>query len=234
MSSKLFAACLCLAVLGSIGCAGMYVPKDQYDRDITQLNDYKSALERDNAELRPKAEGYDRLKGQMDLTQDAGRFYGDIAASLKKALAGLGVDPDDVSVGDKGQIVFATDLLFDLGSWTISAKGKEVLAKFAQTQKGNLLKIVGHTDKKPIVTQKVKAALDTDTNLELSVKRAIIVASELMKAGISERAMGVEGKGSTESRPGGDAKCRRVEIFVVEGAHVVPTSAIKNAKPSKK
>lgn len=233
MPSKIFGFISILAVSAStIGCAGSFVPKGQYDRDVAQLKEYIGALERDNAEIRPKAEAYDRLKGEFDLTNTSGKFYSDLADSLKKALAGLGVEPSEVIVEKDGRVVFLTDVLFELGSWNLSAKGREILGKFAQTQRGNLLKVVGHTDKKPIVRDATKKALDTDTNLELSSKRAVAVAGELIKHGLSEKSLCVEGKGSSEPRSGGDAKCRRVEIFVIPGGEpaVAPTSARKPVK----
>jgi flagellar motor protein MotB len=209
------------------------VPKGQYDRDVTQLKEYIAALERDNAEIRPKAEAYDRLKGEFDLSNDSNKFYSDLADSLKKALAGLGVEPTEVVVEKDGRVVFLTDVLFELGSWTLSARGKELLSKFAQTQRGHMLKIVGHTDSKPIVRDATKRALDTDTNLELSTKRAVAVAGELLKAGLPERALSVEGKGATEPRRDGKNNHRRVEIFVIPDRDVpavAPTSARKPAK----
>ncbi len=217
MSSKISIVVAAVLSLSTVGCAGSWVSNDQYKRDIGQLKEYNEALERELAEKGPKAAAYDRLQGEMDLTQGASKFYADMAESLRKALAGLGVDPSDIAVGPEGQLIFKTDLLFDLGSWNISAKGKEVLGTFAKTQKGNVLKIVGHTDRKPIVRAATKQALDTDTNLELSVKRAIAVAGELIKNGLSERGLAVEGKGATQPR-GADKDSRRVEIFVIEGA----------------
>jgi flagellar motor protein MotB len=233
MSSKLSGLLAVLAVSASaVGCAGSFVPKHKYDTDVTQLKEYIAALERDNAEIRPKAEAYDRLKAEYDLSSDASKFYGDLADTLKRALAGLGVEPNEVVVEKDGRVVFLTDVLFELGSWNLSAKGREIIAKFAKTQRGNLLKVVGHTDRKPIVRDATKKALETDTNLELSVKRAISVAGELMKSGLPERSLWIEGKGSTEPRSGGDAKCRRVEIFVLPGdaPAVAPTSARKTAR----
>jgi flagellar motor protein MotB len=233
MASKRSALALAIGLSASaVGCQGMFVPKDQYDRDVAQLKEYIAALERDNAEIRPKAEAFDRLKAEFDLSSDANKFYGELAESLKRALAGLGVAPTEVEVAADGRVIFATDVLFDLGSWSLSARGREIIAKFASTQKGNVLKVVGHTDRKPIVRAETKKALDTDTNLELSVKRAVAVAGELIKGGLSERHLWVEGKGSAEPRSGGDAKCRRVEIFVVPGAEpaVAPTSARKSVR----
>jgi hypothetical protein len=56
---------------------------------------------------------------------------------------------------------------------------------------------------------------------------------ELMKAGMREPQFGsVEGHGTEATEHNGVARC--VEIFVVKGAQVAPTSAVKPAKTVKK
>ncbi|HUR38331.1 MAG TPA: OmpA family protein, partial [Planctomycetota bacterium] len=193
------------------------------------------ALTKENAELRQKGEAYDRLKAEMDVNGESAKFYAELADSLRKALKDSGIAHEDaVFVEKDGRVVFATDVLFDLGSWKLTAKGHQILAAFAQTQKNTIMKIVGHTDSKRIASQGLKKELETDTNKELSVKRAIAVMGELLKSGVRESQIAsVEGHGSDEPR-GNDAKSRRVEIFVVPGAKVAPTSAVKPAKTTKK
>jgi flagellar motor protein MotB len=236
MSSKLSLVIVGAAVaLSSIGCSGHFVSKEEYDRDITQTRELNDALTKENAELRQKGEAYDKLKAEMDVNGDSAKFYAELADSLRKALKDNGIHEENVVTVEKdGRVVFATDVMFDLGSWTLTAKGHQILTAFAQTQKGNVMKIVGHTDSKRIASKKLKEALETDTNKELSVKRAIAVMGELLKGGIRESQIAsVEGHGSDEPR-GNDAKSRRVEIFVLPGAHVAPTSAVKPAKTTKK
>jgi flagellar motor protein MotB len=236
MSSKLSLVIVGAAVaLSSIGCSGHFVSKEEYDRDITQTRELNDALTKENAELRQKGEAYDKLKAEMDVNGESAKFYAELADSLRKALKDNGIHEENVVTVEKdGRVVFATDVMFDLGSWTLTAKGHQILTAFAQTQKGNVMKIVGHTDSKRIASKKLKEALETDTNKELSVKRAIAVMGELLKGGIRESQIAsVEGHGSDEPR-GNDAKSRRVEIFVLPGAHVAPTSAVKPAKTTKK
>jgi flagellar motor protein MotB len=236
MSSKLSIVIVGAAVaLSSIGCAGRYVTKEEYDRDITQTRELNDALTKENAELRQKGEAYDRLKAEMDVNGESAKFYAELADSLRKALKDNGIHEENVVTVEKdGRVVFATDVMFDLGSWTLTPKGHQILTAFAQTQKGTVMKIVGHTDSKRIASAKLRTALETDTNKELSVKRAIAVMGELLKGGIRESQIAsVEGHGSDEPR-GNDAKSRRVEIFVLPGAHVAPTSAVKPAKTTKK
>jgi flagellar motor protein MotB len=236
MSSKLSLVIVgAVVALSSIGCAGRYIDKEEYDREMTQKAELIDALTKENAELRQKGEAYDKLKAEMDVNGESAKFYAELADSLRKALKDNGITEDHlVTVEKDGRVVFATDVMFDLGSWSLTAKGHQVLAAFAQTQKTNVMKIVGHTDSKRIVSAKLKTALETDTNKELSVKRAIAVMGELLKSGIRESQIAsVEGHGSDEPR-GNDAKSRRVEIFVVPGAKVAPTSAVKPAKTTKK
>lgn len=236
MSSKLSIVIVgAVVALSSIGCAGGYVTKEEYDRDITQTRELNDALTKENAELRQKGEAYDKLKAEMDVNGESAKFYAELANSLRNALKDHGIHEDGIVTVEKdGRVVFATDVMFDLGSWTLTPKGHQVLAAFAQTQKNTVMKIVGHTDSKRIASAKLKTALETDTNKELSVKRAIAVMGELLKSGVRESQIAsVEGHGSDEPR-GNDAKSRRVEIFVVPGAKVAPTSAVKPAKTTKK
>jgi len=225
-----------VVALSSIGCAGRYIDKEEYDREMTQKAELIDALTKENAELRQKGEAYDKLKAEMDVNGESAKFYAELADSLRKALKDNGIADHNeaVFVEKDGRVVFATDVLFDLGSWKLTAKGHQILAAFAQTQKNTVMKIVGHTDSKRIASAGLKKELETDTNKELSVKRAIAVMGELLKSGVRESQIAsVEGHGSDEPR-GNDAKSRRVEIFVVPGAKVAPTSAVKPAKTTKK
>ncbi|MBV8881826.1 MAG: OmpA family protein [Planctomycetaceae bacterium] len=235
MSSKLSLAIVgAVIALTSIGCAGRYVTKEDYDRDLAQLKEYRDALEKENAELRLKGDAYDRLKAENDLNGDSSKFYADLASSLRNALKGSGVEEKEIFVNPRtGAVEFSTGLLFDLGSWNISARGKQALKAFADANRGNVFKIVGHADKKPIVREATKKALETDTNMELSCRRATAVMGELLKDGIRESQFGsVEGHGTEPTERNGISRC--VEIFVVKGASVAPTSAVKPAKTTKK
>jgi len=235
MSSKFSAVCLGLVLsAGSVGCASSWMSRDEYERSTQELREHRDALEAENAALRIKGADYDRLKGELEANGESAKFYTDLAASLRKALSGVGIEAHEIEVHPDGRVVFATDVLFDVGSWNLTPRGKDILAKFAQTQKSNVMKIVGHTDKKPIVSPGLKKALDTDTNKELSVKRAIAVMGELLHAGIREgQIASVEGHGSSEPKKS-DKESRRVEIFIVPGAQVAPTSFKAATKPVKK
>jgi flagellar motor protein MotB len=236
MSSKLSLAIVgAVLAFGSVGCAGHFVTQEEYDRAIVQTKELNDALLKENAELRLKGDAYDRLKAENELNGDSAKFYADLADSLKKALAGMGIeDKGEVFVNKKtGAVEFASTLLFDLGSWNISARGKQALKAFAEANRTNVVKIVGHADKKPITRKETIAKLETDTNMELSTRRAIAVMGELLKDGMRETQFGsVEGHGTEATEHNGVARC--VEIFVVKGAAVAPTSAVKTTKTTKK
>jgi flagellar motor protein MotB len=235
MSSKISLAIVgAVVALTSIGCASGYMTKDEYDRDLAQLKEYRDALEKENAELRIKGAEYDRLKAEADLNGDSSKFYSDLAASLRNALKGSGVEEREIFVNPRtGAVEFSTGLLFTVGSWEISEKGKKALKAFADANRGNVFKVVGHADKKPIVSGPLRAKLDTDTNMELSCRRATSVMGMLMQNGMRESQFAsVEGHGTEPTERNGIA--RAVEIFVVKGAAVAPTSAVKPAKTTKK
>ena len=226
MSSKILGIVLGVSAFAAVGCQGQWVTLDQYQRDVAQLREYNDALERDNTSLRAKAEAYDRLKSDSELYSAANKTYAELADSLKKALLGLGVPESDVKV-ENGTVTFGTDILFDLGSSQLTARGKTILGTFAKAQKGQHLRIVGHTDKKPIVREITKKSLDTDTNTELSANRAVAVMGELLKSGVSERQIdSVVGMGFSRPR-GSDKESRRVEIFLVEGQAPLPGAPVK-------
>jgi flagellar motor protein MotB len=237
MSSKILAVCLGISVIGSIGCTGEFVSRHIYDRDLNQLKEYNAALERDNAEMRPKADGYDQLRRDLTLSGEADKTYADLAESLKKALEGMNVHPDTVYVDAKSKaVVLSDDLLnFELGKFEVTAQGKAVIKKLVEAHPGMMFRLVGHTDRKPISRAATKEKLITDSNPELSVLRSVAVMGEFMKCGVRENQFAsVEGHGWLEPR--GDAKSsRRVEIFFVgdtipEGPKTVKTSAPKTSK----
>ncbi|HLF92866.1 MAG TPA: OmpA family protein [Planctomycetota bacterium] len=233
MSGKIWAGGLGVAVLASIGCTGEFVSRHIYDRDLNQVKEYNSALERDNAEMRPKADAYDQLRRDGDFAADANKVYAELAESLKRALAGLDVPVNSVIVEKNGAIVLSDELLtFDLGKFEVTSQGRAVIKKLAETHRNSMVRLVGHTDRKPVSRPGTRQLLITDSNPELSVLRAVAVMGEFMKNGVGEgQFLSVEGHGWKEPR--GDAKTsRRVEIFFMDGGapSTVKTSAPKTVK----
>ncbi|HLY07772.1 MAG TPA: OmpA family protein [Planctomycetota bacterium] len=236
MSSRISLAIVgAVVAFSSVGCAGHYVTQEDYDRAVVQTKELNDALLKENAELRLKGDAYDRLKAESDLSGDTSKFYAELADSLKKALKDMGIeDKGEIYVNkEKGSVEFSTGLLFQPGSWEISARGKQALKAFAEANRGNVVKVVGHADKKPIVHDSTLKKLETATNMELSTRRAIAVMGDLLKDGMRETQFGsVEGHGTEATEHNGVARC--VEIFVVKGASVAPTSAVRTTKTTRK
>lgn len=115
-----------------------------------------------------------------------------------------------------------TDVLFDSGQSELKPAAQAMLGELArvlQSPDAGQLKVmvVGHTDNRRIVGQ---AREKYPNNFHLSTARALSVADQLKRQGISEQRIGVAGFGPNqavaESTSGADRqKNRRVEIFVM-------------------
>lgn len=123
-----------------------------------------------------------------------------------------------------GTCKFSSDILFESGDDTVRAAAEEVLRKFAAiftgVGKDLNLRIEGHTDDRPIAKATTKAK--HPTNWHLSAHRAISVLRVLFQAGVAEERMCAAGFGkwrpiADNGSPAGQAKNRRVEIYVVTG-----------------
>ncbi|MBI4566019.1 MAG: OmpA family protein [Planctomycetes bacterium] len=225
---------LLTAAVASIGCAS--VPASRYSRDIAAQKEYIATLEQRNRDLEVQVQSLLRQSDERMIAKTTDELYAQIARQLQEALRGLrGNDSEEGMEYDarRGAWITGTDLLFDSGSFAVSVKGKEILKKFAEAHKDQNVRfrVVGHTDRAPVVRAKTKQALDTDTNMELSARRAVAVMGQLKSYGISESAFEeCVGMGNNSPRAPNDRnatnmkKNRRVEIFVVRSG-VAPASA---------
>jgi chemotaxis protein MotB len=111
-----------------------------------------------------------------------------------------------------------SDLLFPPGGWEMSAKGKDIIAKFAAklapTQEHPLL-VNGYTDNAPI--GKALAKQGITSNEILSQKRAENVMQFLISQGVKPELVSAHGYGDADSIDSnstreGRAKNRRVEL----------------------
>ncbi|MBI2932900.1 MAG: OmpA family protein [Planctomycetes bacterium] len=215
------------AALVAVGCRSTYIHKSIYDRDLAAMKDYASGLERRNTDLEAKARALENLQDISLISRTQDELYEQIAESLKSALDGLRQDGETAMSYDarRGVWTAGTDLLFDSGRWTVSPTGLEILKKFAEAHRGKNLhfRIVGHTDRAPIVKEKTKRELETDTNMELSARRAIAVMGALKGFGMSEsQFLECVGMGNTQPVAPNDRnasnmkKNRRVELFVLK------------------
>jgi flagellar motor protein MotB len=240
MSVRLLSVLALAATVG--GCAT--VSADKYARDMGALRTYNDTLERRNQELESQNQGISRQLDDATLARTSDELYGQIARQLQAALATLrNGETDGMSYNPKtGAWEMGTDLLFDSGSPVVSAKGREILKKFADAHKGRSFnfRIVGHTDRAPIVKPGTQKLLDTDTNMELSARRAIAVMGVLKDFGIPESSFAAcEGLGNRQPCAPNDRnaanmkKNRRVEIYVLSTAGELKTSAEKPARKEK-
>lgn len=109
-------------------------------------------------------------------------------------------------------------LLFPSGSWTISARGKAILAKLAgklAAHQHRMLLVNGYTDNVPVGAQLKQEGIAS--NLQLSQKRADAVKNYLISQGVAPSMITAHGYGAADpvasnATPAGRAKNRRVEI----------------------
>jgi chemotaxis protein MotB len=124
----------------------------------------------------------------------------------------------------RGIVKFKSDVTFNVGDATVTAKAKEVIDRFARiltssSASGYELLVAGHTDNQPVHNPATIAAGNKD-NWYLSSHRAIAVGNELMKNGVSSARIGVVGYAdqrpiASNSSSTGQAQNRRVEVLIL-------------------
>lgn len=145
-------------------------------------------------------------------------YQSDFYRAIKLALGDRSsIQPD----GDR--FIVSSDILFASGAYTLSPEGKNQLRLIANvikdleekipTDVNWIIRVDGHTDKKPVVS----GTRGYRNNTQLSLLRATAVANELANAGVSKRRLVPSGFG--EMHPvelGNDAaslqKNRRIEL----------------------
>ncbi len=148
--------------------------------------------------------------------QKLNRYRSEFFGRLREV---LGDHPDIRIVGDR--FVFQSELLFPTASATLVPAGRKQLAQLAQTLRSVtrtipadidwVLRVDGHTDRRPIHTTRFPS------NWELSTARALSVVNYLIAQGIAPKRLVAAGFG--EFRPLDDrhtdqayARNRRIEI----------------------
>ena len=113
-----------------------------------------------------------------------------------------------------------SDLLFKSGSWEMSDRGKDIIAKLAQklapTQQNKLM-VSGYTDNAPIGPGLKRKGVKS--NQELSQKRADAVMQYLISQGVKPDMVAARGFGDADpvaanDTPQGRAQNRRVVLSV--------------------
>ncbi len=152
--------------------------------------------------------------------QDLSRYRSDFFGRLREILEGRA---DVRVVGDR--FVFQSEVLFDAGEAEISPEGQTELAKLGEAIKqleaeippdvNWVLRIDGHTDKRPINTPQFPS------NWELSAARAISVAKYLIAQGVSSNRLVPAGFGEFTPIDTGESeeayrRNRRIEFKLTE------------------
>lgn len=152
--------------------------------------------------------------------QDLSRYRSDFFGKLREVLEGRA---DVRVVGDR--FVFQSEVLFDAGEAAISPEGQTELAKLGTAIKelqaqipadvNWVLRIDGHTDKRPINTP------EFPSNWELSAARAISVAKYLIAQGVPANRLVPAGFGEFSPIDPGDSdeayrRNRRIEFKLTE------------------
>ena len=153
--------------------------------------------------------------------QDLSQYRSDFFGRLRKILEGRA---DVQVVGDR--FVFQSEVLFPVGEATIAPEGTATLDKLADAIKqlqaeippdiNWVLRIDGHTDKRPINTP------EFPSNWELRAARAIAVLKYLSAAGVASQHLVAAGFGDSRPIDPGDtdeayAKNRRIEFKLTDG-----------------
>lgn len=134
----------------------------------------------------------------------------------------------------RGIVKFKSDVTFNVGDATLTAKARDVIDRFAKILNSAgashyELMVAGHTDNAPVHNQATINAGHKD-NWYLSAHRAISVSSELQKTGVSSARIGVVGYAdqhpiASNASESGKQQNRRVEVLIL------PTT-VRNAAPT--
>lgn len=195
------------------------------NRQLAALNDQlgkiQAALDIANKDLGAKDAKIADLGKELNIALanrvgELERYRSEFFGKLRQA---LGERSDVRVVGDR--FVLPTDILFDSGSAELGTDAQERLASLAETVKEVaaeipssldwVLRIDGHTDKRPIRT------VQFPSNWELSSARAVSIVKYLVVQGIPAHRLSANGFGSFQPIDGADttdayAKNRRIEI----------------------
>jgi chemotaxis protein MotB len=190
-----------------------------------QLAEIAAALELEQAAVARKEAEIARLGERLNVAlarkvDELQRYRSEFFGRLREA---LGDHPSVRIVGDR--FVFQSELLFPTASATLVPEGRRQLARLADTLKAVtakipsdvewVLRIDGHTDRRPIRTDRYAS------NWELSTARALSVVRFLESEGIPPARLAAAGFGEYHPLQRGDlesayARNRRIEIKLTQ------------------
>ncbi len=171
-------------------------------------------LDTDNESIEKIAE---RLNIALaEKAQELARYRSDFFGRLREV---LGENPDIQIVGDR--FVLQSELLFDSASAELGERGKQQVTKLSQTLNSVaaeipsdiewIVRIDGHTDRRPINTQ------EYPSNWELSTARALAIVRYMIAQGVPAKRLAATGFGEfhplvSQKTAEAYAKNRRIEI----------------------
>jgi len=208
------------------------------DAMLANLNQQNSDLKAQLAEMNAKYES--ALSQPPQIMQVGGTA---LPAPLSNALSSFAAANPDIVDFDpaRGVVKFKSDVTFATGSAEVNDHAAGVIQRFAQIlnsqgASGYELMVAGHTDNRPVVNQRTKDLGHFD-NWYLSVHRAIAVAAELVRNGVSKSRLGVAGYAdqrpiSSNTSDAGRAQNRRVEIIILPTtSHATAITASATSAP---
>jgi chemotaxis protein MotB len=164
-----------------------------------------------------------------------------LPAQLSNALTEFAnANPDLVDFdASRGVVKFKSDVTFASGSTDVNERAISTLQRFSDILNssaavGYELMVAGHTDNQRVTR---KATMDEGNfdNWYLSAHRAIAVAAELVKDGVSKSRLGVAGYAdqqpiASNSSAAGRAQNRRVEIVILPTHPRAPMASATGAR----
>ena len=201
-----------------------------------------AALQAQNAAITQK---YEDLLNRPPSVVEVGEHA--LPAALNRELEDFANANSDIVTFDsaRGVVKFKSDVTFASGSTDLNERAIGTLQRFAGILNspeavGYELMVAGHTDNQRVTRQSTIDAGNFD-NWYLSAHRAISVAAELVKNGVSKARLGVAGYAdqqpiASNSSEAGRAQNRRVEIVILpthpRGSSVSASAGERSGRPA--
>ena len=192
------------------------------NRQVKALREQLGAVSKAlGLELDVESNSVEKLAEQLNIAlaekaQELARYRSDFFGRLRDV---LGENPDIQIVGDR--FVLQSELFFESGSAELGEKGKSQVKKLSQTLNSVaesiptdiewIVRIDGHTDRRPINTK------EYPSNWELSTARALAIVRYMISQGVPASRLAATGFGEfhpLDNRKNNEAytKNRRIEI----------------------
>jgi chemotaxis protein MotB len=188
---------------------------EELNQKLQALNAALQVSEDTSSKQKLKIEDLDKklTAALAQKVENLAKYRSEFLEKLKDLLANRA----DIHIaGDR--FVFQSEVLFPTGSATLEARGEEKLEQLAKTLKEIaakipkdlkwVLRVDGHTDKRPIHTD------EFESNWDLSAARALSVVKFLIKEGIPSEHLAAAGFGEFHPIEEGDdePRNRRIEL----------------------